>query len=158
MKMKLEMITLVKMKAMKILQNMNQHQRLKIMAKPLRIPVPKMKITTMKNVTIEVLHYNTYPVNPVVSVVICTLYARRAIQVMLNRPVGSLPQSTAAQSSRPYSAKVSHLHIGGLQEGLKTSKKYVNRVKQCCKVCKKPVCSKHSPKTSRVTCNNQTDH
>ena len=30
-------------------------------------------------------------------------------------------------------------------------------LKQCCEVCKKPVCRKHSHKTSEVTCNNYKD-
>ena len=32
--------------------------------------------------------------------------------------------------------------------GLQRAKEYANKVKQCCEVCKKPVCSKLSHKTS----------
>src|SRR6218665_3285507 len=34
------------------------------------------------------------------------------------------------------------------------AKEYANKVKQCCEVCKKSVCRKHSHKTSGVTCSN----
>src|SRR6218665_815475 len=48
------------------------------------------------------------------------------------------------------------LRIRGVREGLglQRAKEHANNVKQCCKVCKKPVCKKHTHKTSGVTCCN----
>src|SRR6218665_982786 len=45
----------------------------------------------------------------------------------------------------------------GSGKGYKKAKEYANKVKQCCEVCKKPICRKHSHKTSGVTCNNCKD-
>ena len=39
----------------------------------------------------------------------------------------------------------------------KRAKEYANKVKQCCEVCIKPACRKHSHKTSGLTCSNHCD-
>jgi len=85
-----------------------------------------------------------------------SIAVQRAIQAMLNRPVQSLPQSTAATDNK--ARKYAMCIQAWYGKGYKLSKKNANKVKQCCEQCKKPVYMKHPHKASGITCNNCTDH
>ena len=72
---------------------------------------------------------------------------RRAISVVLGRPVSSAPGPTADTSKASRCAVCVAQSYG---ERYKKRKNNANRVQQRCTVCKKPACKKHSVKT--ITC------
>jgi len=64
-----------------------------------------------------------------------------------------VPQFITAPGRRARKCDICNeiLHTIGVREGLQKAKEYANKVKQCCEVCKKPVCRKHSHIASGIT-------
>src|SRR6218665_1902407 len=82
--MKQEMITLLKMKAMKVLYHMNQRQRLKTMSTPLRNPVPTMKSITMKKMWLYVIIEAMCKVCEVCKKLVCRKHSHKTLGVTCN--------------------------------------------------------------------------
>lgn len=86
-----------------------------------------------------------------------SVVVQKAMQVMLTGSE-SMHHSTATSGTCGQVRNCAICIQAGYGKGYKHSKRNANKTKRCCEVCKKPVCGKHSKKSTGVTCNNCKDN